>query len=123
MITQKFNPKTHFLEAVYSGNVSLKEILEYNYHIRKNKKYPRKLKILTDATEAKFILTKEDLKLISEKVRLMLKDYDTVYDAMILSGAKETAYSVLFKGTAKIKNYRFQYFSTKKAAVEWLNSL
>ncbi|UBM62559.1 hypothetical protein LA303_00930 [Candidatus Sulfidibacterium hydrothermale] len=123
MITQKFNPETHFLEAVYSGEITLKEILEYNNQIRKNPKYPRKLKILTDATEAEFLLSKKDLKVISEKVKQMLNDYETVYDAMIISKPRETAYSILYKERAKIENYKFQYFSTKKAASKWLDAL
>jgi len=122
MIIQKFNPATGFLETIYSGKVSLTDILKYNSRIRKNRRYPRKLKILSDATAVQFVLTKEDLKIISERVKQMLNDYDAVYDAMILNKPKETAYSMLYKGMAKIKNYHFQYFSTKEAALEWLNS-
>lgn len=120
MIEVSFNQETGILNANYKGDISLKQIRDYIIATKENKSYPRNLKILSDGSEAKFKLLPSELGLIVEENIKSLEVYDSIVDAIVLSGPKETALSVLYQELAKNKKYKFQIFSTREAANKWL---
>ena len=124
MITYIFNNATGILETKLEGKVSIKDITEYILLLSEDKSLPKKLKILTDATKGKFpkgVVPKDMIKLV-EANRKSLAQRDFIYDAFIVSGAVEMALGMLYKSISKTKNYRFNVFSTREAALEWLAS-
>ncbi|MDA3955027.1 MAG: hypothetical protein PF485_15390 [Bacteroidales bacterium] len=122
MIKVEFNNIDNYLYSSFEGEITKKNFIDYIDATRLNKSYPRKLKILTDSTRANMILSRADLELVIEANIQSLQHYDFIIDAIITSYPKETAYSMLYKRMSAMKNYRFEVFSTKEAAIKWLSS-
>lgn len=121
MVDSKFNSELGFLDSKFEGDVIKKEIVDYIDATRLNKSYPRKLKILTDSTNANMVLAKNDLKAVVEANLKSLEQYDYIIDAIITENPKETAFSFLYKELSATKKYKFEVFSTREAAIEWLS--
>ncbi len=122
MVITNFNDQTGILDSNFTGDVTLKEVVDYIYATKENKNYPRKLKILTDATNSNMNFTASDLCAIVNANNQSLEKYHYIIDAIVIESPKETALSILYQEIAKNKKYRFQVFSTREAAVEWLNN-
>ena len=124
MIISKFNNKTGLLETKFEGEVTINEIVDYLHSIQENKTYPRVLKIITDATNADMNFTPGDIRIMIEKKFKTSSKYEFIVIAMIVSKPKETAFSILYHELtkAKIKNHRCEIFSTKDAALHFLNN-
>ena len=123
MITYIFNNATGILETKFEGKASIKDIIEYILSLSEDESLPKKLKILTDATKGKFSkgVTPKDLTKLVEANKKSLAQRDYIYDAFILTGTLEMALGVLYKTISSTKKYRFNVFSTKEAAIKWLN--
>ena len=122
MIIVEFNEASGILEAKFQDDVTLAEVIGYIDKTRRSKRYPRVLKILTDATRAKMNFSASDLTAIVEANYHSLLKYEFIIDAIVLDSPKETALSVLYQELAKTQKYRFKVCSTRKAALEWLDS-
>ena len=124
MITYNFNKSANILETRIDGFISISEVNRYIISIREDKSLPARLKILSDASKAKFSekVTKKDLVHLLNENKIVLSKKEFIYDAFIVSTAFETALGMLYKELNEFKNYRFNIFSTKEAAYEWLNS-
>ncbi|MCF7823725.1 MAG: hypothetical protein K9N35_06085 [Candidatus Marinimicrobia bacterium] len=122
MITSKFNSDRNILETRFFGEVTLKEIIDYIDATRLNRDYPRYLKILTDGLESFMNFPGEALPKIVEANNRSLEKYDAIVDAIILDSPRETALSIFYEELSKAPKYRFKVFSTKRAAIEWLDS-
>ena len=120
MVTAKFNHQAGILETTLTGDVPLKEIVDYIIATKENISYPRTLKIMTDASKAKFIFSVGDLETIVEENNKSLKEYDFIIDAIIVTAPQTTALSVLYQELGKNEKYKFNVFSTKAGAREWL---
>jgi cellulose synthase/poly-beta-1,6-N-acetylglucosamine synthase-like glycosyltransferase len=121
MIDAKYNSDLEFLDSKFEGDIIKKEIVDYIDATRLNKTYPRKLKILTDSTNANMVFAKNDLKAVVEANLKSLEQYNYIIDAIITDNPKETAFSILYKELSATNKYRFNVFSTREAAIEWLN--
>jgi hypothetical protein len=123
MVISKFNSKIGILETKFEGKVSVKDMLDYIFSIRKNSNLPSILKIYSDATDAKFEenVSRKDLEKFLEENRITLAQKAFVYDAFVISSTFETALGMLYRELNKIDNYKFEVFSTKEAGIEWLN--
>ncbi|MCK5028929.1 MAG: STAS/SEC14 domain-containing protein [Bacteroidales bacterium] len=122
MITYKFNKEEGILETTFSGDVSIKDISEYILTLSKDKTLPGKLKILTDVTKGKFSegVIPKDMTILVEANKKSLAQRDFTYDAFVVSGSFEMALGMLYQKLNKIKNYKVGIFSTKEAALKWL---
>jgi hypothetical protein len=123
VVITKFDKVTGILRSRFEGNVTLEEIIEYIDETRKNISYPRGLKILTEADNAEFDFKPDDLLAIVEANNKSIEEYDYIIDAIIVSDSKATALSMLYQEFSKNKKYRFNIFSTKEAASEWLKKI
>ena len=123
MVITKFDKDTGILRSCFEGNVTLEEIIEYIDATRKNISYPRRLKILTEADNAEFDFNPDDLLAIVEANNKSIEKYEYIIDAIIVSDSKATALSMLYQEFSKNKKYRFNIFSTKEAASEWLKKI
>ena len=122
MVTEEFNTTTNILEATYTGNVSLTDVVNYIIATKNNKNYPRVLKIISDTKNAIFNFSIEDLNIIMEENNKSLESYEGIIDAIIVDNPKNTVLTVLYKELAKSKKYKFEIFATKSAAITWLNN-
>lgn len=123
MVLTKFNHKTGILDSQFIDEITLKEIVDYIISTKENSIYPRKLKILTDATKAIMSLKTDDLHVIVHENNKSIEKYDSIVDAIVIDKPKETAISLLYQEMAKNSKYRFQVFSTREAAIAWLTNV
>lgn len=124
MITYKFNKEIGILETFIKEVVSIKDFIEYIISISEDQSLPDVLKIYTDASEGRFSseVKPEDLPKIVEVNNLHLAKRKRIIDAFTLSGSMETALGQLYMELSKADNYKFKIFSTKDAAIVWLNN-
>ncbi len=122
MVSFEFNKETGILESKFTGEVYLKEIVDYIITTKNDTTNPRSLKILTDATTADFKFSVEDLDTIIRENDKSLEKYDSIIDAIIVNSPKTTAISMLYKELEKNKKYKFNVFATKEVAITWLNN-
>lgn len=120
MINLNYNSHKNRLDVIYSGTVTLEEIIDYIETVKNDKSLPRTLKILTTAINIVMDFKTEDLTKIVQAVTESIKNYDLMVDAFIVDKSKETAFSLLFSNISSRDNYRFSVFSTKKSAEAWL---
>lgn len=123
MITTHYNNSTKILEVTFTGDITVQEMKNYIVSLRENKDLPSKLRILSDASKAKFAerVSKNDLIDFLNENKKTLSRMEYVYDAYVITGTFETALGVLYKTLNTIKNYSFNVFSTKEAAYNWLS--
>ena len=122
MVVSEFNSETGILESKFIGEVYLKEIIDYIISTKENNSYPRLLKIITDANQANFNFSINDLEEIIIENEKSLEKYDGIIDAIIVDNPKNTAISMFYKELKMNDKYKFEIFSTKKAALNWLKS-
>ncbi len=120
MVLEKFNDQTGILETLFNGEVTLLEVVNYIIRTKENKKYPRTLKIFTDSSDAIFNFSIEDLNIIMEENLKSLKNYSCIIDAIIVDNPKNTVLTMLYAKLAETKKYKFKVFTTKEAALDWL---
>ena len=125
MITYKLNEENGILETIITGDVTIEDLISYIISLSKDKTLPEKLKIFSDASKGNFSGNPqpEDLIKIVEANKKSLAVRDVIYDAYVLSGSLETAMGQLYMQLSETNNYFFRIFSTKKAAIKWLNSI
>lgn len=121
MVSAEFSEQDGLVYTRFSGRVKSEEIIEYIIRNTKNKKYPRNLKILTDATGTEFTFPPRELEKIREKIYDNMKNYNFIADAIVTTSPNATALAIMYQGFEQIENYYFKVFSTEKAALEWLS--
>lgn len=123
MISYEFNKSEKILEVKFSGSISIDDMNGYILSLRNDLSLPSRLRILSDATEAKFAekISKNDLISFLNENKKTLEQKDYVYDAFVISGTFETALGMIYKNLNNMKNYSFNIFSTREAAYNWLS--
>jgi hypothetical protein len=123
MITYKYNIEGGILETTLTGDVSIADITDYIIKLSKDQNLPNKLKILSDARNANITIgvSPKDLKKIVVANKKSLAQRDFICDAYVVLGKVEAALGFIYKTISKSKNYHFNVFSTKEAAINWLN--
>lgn len=107
MVSTNFNKKTGILHSNFKGEVTINAIVDYIIATKNNKIYPRKLKILTDATNSDMNFNAENLYEIVSENNKSLQNYQYIIDAIVIESPKETALSMLYQEIAKNDKYRF----------------
>lgn len=123
MLVTGFNHQTDILESKFEGKVALKEVLDYIIVTKNNKEYPRNLRIMTDASQATFDFSFNDLQSIVAENERSLEQYESISDAIIVSDPHTTALSILYQEMEKNPKYKFNIFATKEASIRWLAQL
>ncbi|HEY9168485.1 MAG TPA: STAS/SEC14 domain-containing protein [Lutibacter sp.] len=122
MGSAKYNHRTAILESKFEGNITIEELIESSLAIKENKSYPRFLKILIDFKKAFANFHSNDLTLLAEEYLKVIEKYDFIIMAIILDTPKETAFAMLFQSLIKDNTSKYQVFSTREAAISWLNN-
>lgn len=120
MINWQFNKEIDILEVHYEEIITLTEINEFVSKISMDKKLPRNLKILTDATKAKYNIQSHEIDELKQTLRKQLNSYEYIKAAFIHNNPKETALSILLQKSLQNINYYHKVFSTYSAAIKWL---
>lgn len=122
MVSAKFNHRTAILESKFEGELTVKELIECSIIVKENATYPRFLKKLIDSKNAYVNFSSNELSIVAEEHHKIVEKYDYIVTAIILDTPKETAYAMLFQNLVKNNKSKFQLFSTREAAISWLNN-
>lgn len=121
MVKYRFNLNNNILETDYVDKVTAHEVIDYIRATKNNEQLPRMLKIISDTRNGVFNFSITDLEKIVEENNQSLEKYEGIIDAIVVDNPKNTVLTVLYKKISKTKNYKFEIFATKKAALDWLN--
>ena len=122
MINATFNNQLKILETQFKNDVSLNQLLDFINDTTKNACYPRTLKILADAQHVVFKFSINDLVTIKNETNRSLEYYDSIASAIIINNPKTAAITTLFQTLTINETSHFDVFSTKEAALNWLNT-
>ncbi|PLX15466.1 MAG: hypothetical protein C0597_08930 [Marinilabiliales bacterium] len=122
MIKYTYNKEIGILETIFEGEISSENMIEYIISIREDRELPEVLRIFSDTTNGKL---KEkfgfkNLKQFLEENKITLEKKEFVYDAYLISKPFEMALGMLYKALNNYSNYKFDVFSSRKAAIDWL---
>lgn len=120
MIEYKFNQKIQVLEVSYKGEITLSDLITYGENIKNDKSLPRDIKILTDATSANYQISPTDVEEMLKLLKEQVKPYKSVKSAVFHNKPHETAISYLVDNGKSIPNYKHKAFSSREAALYWL---
>lgn len=125
MISYHFDKEDKILNVKFQGEISIQDMYDHILWLRENKELPQRLKILSETTEAKWSekVGRQELLSFLEENKTSLAQREIIYDAYVISGTFETALGMLYRELNKIKNYNFNVFSTKRAALNWLRKI
>jgi hypothetical protein len=122
MITYRFNKAMQILEVNYAGSIDKVDILEFGIWVANNKELPRELKILTNACDAEYKISKVDFNELMVALENNCKFYKCIKAAYTQRKPIETALSTLTSYRSTIPNYFHAVFYSKEAAIAWLLS-
>lgn len=122
MIKSAFNRNNNILETEFKNDIDAVDVLLYLQEFEHNSAYPRKLKTLVTATNADFKFSLKDLKSFNQVKNQSLKQYELVVSAIIISNSVTAALSTMYSTLANNKKYKFKVFSSREAALMWLDS-
>ncbi len=93
MIHTYYNKNTGILETQFEGKIGIGEMFDYIVSVRENESLPQKLKIYSNASNAKFEgnVNRKDLVRFLDENKTTLDQKDFIYDAFVVSSAFEMA--------------------------------
>jgi len=122
MITLDFNKKTKILVNTLTGTIDISDVLNMYHQIEHHGSLPANLKIIIDSQEARYSFTEKDLQKIANAIKHLLTKFNSIQEAIVQSTPYETAMAVLYEQMVHFDNFRFKVFSTREAAIQWLES-
>ena len=122
MINYHFDKENNILTVKFEGEITIEDMYKHILDLRENKTLPQRLKILSVTTDAKWSekVGRKELLSFLEENKISLAQREFIYDAYVISGTFETALGILYKELNKTGNHKFEVFSTKSAAINWL---
>jgi len=123
MIFSSFDHRRGILHTKFRGVVKLSEFLEDIKQVGQNNDLPRNLKILTDATKAKFEFDDDDIPIILYLKDYYAKNFTSIREAFVQNDPYVTALSMIYQYDAsQLENFQYKIFSSCDAACIWLHS-
>lgn len=120
MIEYNLQTRTGLLEVAYRGRITANDLNAYGDRLAGDSELPRRLRILTDATEAEYSVTPQEIAEIEVKLREHMRRFECIRAAFIQSRPRETALSMLLERKSETTSYEHAVFSTREAAYEWV---
>ncbi len=120
MVKTSFDKQTGILHSIFQGEVTIDKLVDYIRATKNNTDYPRKLKIFTDSEHAEMNFSPADLMRIVEENYNSLEKYTFIHDAIVVDSPRVTAITMLYQELAKTNKYKFEVFSSRDAALQWL---
>ena len=123
MAIKKENNNEFILTIKSKAIVSLEDMLNGLKYLQQNNDLPRNLKILEDARKSKITFDMNDVDILIKNMNLSMQNFNKIMHAVIHDSPKNTALSMLVERKSINTNYKLMTFSTKEAALDWLNNV
>ncbi len=95
-------------------------VIEYYNNLAKNKEYPRDLRVICFVTATSYQVNPQDIDAMVGSLEKASNNYERLTEAFVAEDPYSTVITTLFSEKAQIGNYRSKVFSTKEAALKWL---
>ena len=122
MLKLDFNTNTQILVNTLSGTIDISDVLNMYHQVEHHGSLPANLKIIIDSQKARYSFTEKDLLKIANAIKHLLTKFNSIQEAIVQSTPYETAMAILYEQMVQFDNFRFKAFSTREAAIQWLNS-
>jgi len=125
MVNYQYSYETRLLRVSVQGIIYIKDIIGYYQKISEDKTLPQNLKVIIDCrkTIIKLDVEKNEMEETKEVVKLAMKSFVRIKEAIIIDNPSATVAATLFQiATETTKGYKFSLFNTEKAALKWLNN-
>ncbi len=110
------------LHVSIEGPASIHDLYDFLEDLGSLHSLPEKLKVFYDLSKAKLDLRLDEINLLSKKAEEKTLHCQLVKTAFYVNDPKITAYAMLFSWLPESPKIKRDQFSTKEAALEWLNS-
>lgn len=122
MISYRLDTETNILETKFEGDIDAQSMIYYISSFDNNPDMPRSIKCIATATNANFKFKTKDLKAFNKIKNKILPQYEMAMVATIINSPVAAALSTMYSIIANNKDYKFKVFSTREAAMIWLDS-
>ncbi|PLX20216.1 MAG: hypothetical protein C0597_04440 [Marinilabiliales bacterium] len=109
-------------EVEITENVTFEEIINYLKDFSELNDLPSDILLLYDLTKINVDFSVSEIRMISHAAELSTKKYNSIKSAFVVDKPKLAAYTSLFSDSIKDKKTTRKIFSTRKAALTWLNT-
>lgn len=120
MITYLYNNGILFIQ--FKGIIKLSDILNHIQEFSELDLSSRSALLIYDLLNCELIFTPEEIKDLSLAGELSTKKYSMVRTALVVDQPKSNAFTTLYALLAKHKRTKRKVFTTKEAALRWINS-
>lgn len=116
-----FNSSVQVLEVKASSELVVDEIIDHYERLFKDDSLPRNVKVCIDCRNVAFKMNVREITRTKEALIKTVQKYETINEAILVGKPFETVIATLFQDlSSDIDSYRFDVFSTKEAALDWL---
>lgn len=110
------------LETKQEGKVYLEDMLKGLQMIKESVQLPRNLKILEDSRQAQVMFGVKDLEFLLDSLDEAAANYESIKHAVLLNNPLSTVFAMLINSKKLTNHYELKVFTTREAALAWLNS-
>ena len=115
-----FNQEIGLLTIKYFGNLTVDDIIASMIKANQDFPLPKDLKVISDFRDAESKLNYIELPKLIKPTLKVIKDHNSILNAIIADKPLTTALSFLFKGFIKKSNVDYEIFTSIEAAKDWL---
>ena len=118
----KYNPDNHFMQVESNGLLLIPDIQRVIYEIYDYAKDYPGVSVLFDITKSCTCFNHTELDDLIARATDIIRRMGSIRIAKVISGHREAALGLLFRNdTANLANFEFELFSSRAAALSWLN--
>ena len=116
------NTEGSLLQTKQEGKVYLEDMLKGLQLIKASTQLPRNLKILEDSRQAQVMFSVKDLEFLLDNLDEAAANYESIKHAVLLTNPLSTVFAMLINSKKYTNHYELKVFTTREAAISWLNS-
>jgi len=109
------------LHVSIDGEATLYDLYDFLDEIGNLHELPKELKVFYDLRNATLNLRLDEISALSQKAEEKTRNCNSVRTAFCVQDPKVTAYAMLFSWLPENSRIKREQFSTKEAALKWLN--
>ena len=112
----------NILHVSIEGPATIYDLYDFLDEIGSLQSLPDELKVLYDLSKASLDLRLDEINILSKKAEEKTLQCKSVKTAFYVEDPKITAYTMLFSWLPENPKIKREQFSTKEAALKWLNT-
>jgi hypothetical protein len=120
MLKLSFDKEKNILRTITGGVIGVDDMLKHYNTIIQSTSFPKRLNVLINCTSTDCTTKPEEIEIFYNKVKIAVKKYESIREAILVDQPYETAFVILFEKLMQIEKYEFKVFHTEDVAMNWL---